>query len=396
MRELSIDIESYSEIDIKAGTYRYAEKAEILLFAYSIDGGEIYCIDFTKRSLPAEIMYALTDPDVIKKAFNANFERTVLGKYLGIYLEPEQWQCTMVLAASAGLPLSLDEASKALGTAEKKDTVGKALIKYFCVPCKPTKVNGGRTRNLPEHAPEKWAQFIEYCKQDVVTEQAICDSLSWLKIPTQEKLLWDLDQKINERGVKVELSLIHNAIKMDALFRDRLTEEALKITGLSNANSPAQIKQWLEDEEMTDVKSLTKDSVQALLKTVESDKAKRVLEIRSEMAKTSVKKYTAMLKSIGTDGRIRGLFQFCGANRTHRWAGRLVQVQNLPRISYEDYDLLDHLRNLVLEGDSETLEMCFGSIPAQLSELIRTTFIPEKGNRLIVGDFSQIEARILA
>lgn len=401
MRELSIDIESYSEIDIKAGVYKYAERAEILLFAYSVDGGEVECVDMTEdnmcdAALPPKIFEALTDPNVIKKAFNANFERTVIGEYFNTYLDPEQWQCTMILAASAGLPLSLDEASKALGTAEKKDTIGKALIKYFCVPCKPTKANGGRTRNLPEHAPEKWAQFIEYCKQDVVTEQAICDSLSWLKIPAKEKELWDLDQKINERGVKVDMSLVHSAIRLDKTFRERLTNEAVNITGLDNANSVAQIKQWLEDEEMTDVKSLSKDSVQALIKTVDSEKAKRVLQIRAEMSKTSVKKYTTAIKAISSDGRVRGMFQFCGANRTWRWAGRILQLHNLPKITYEDPLVLDQLRNLVLEEDADTIDLCFGSIPNQLSELIRTMFVPEKGSRLLVGDYKAIEAVLLA
>lgn len=397
MRELSIDIESYSEIDIKAGTYRYAEKAEILLFAYLYDGGAVECVDLLKEgAIPAEVYKDLVNPDVIKKAFNANFERTVIGRYYDIYLPPEQWQCTMILAASAGLPLSLDEASKALGTAEKKDALGKALIKYFCVPCKPTKTNGGRTRNLPEHAPEKWAQFIEYCKQDVVTEQAICDSLSWLKIPTQEKVLWDLDQKINERGVKVDMSLVHSAIRLDKAFRERLTDEAVKITGLSNANSAAQIKQWMEDEEMTDVKSLTKDSVQNLLGTVDSERSKRVLQIRAEMSKTSVRKYTTAIKAISSDGRVRGMFQFCGANRTWRWAGRILQLHNLPKITYEDPLILDQLRNLVLDEEADTIEMCFGSIPNQLSELIRTMFVPENGNRLLVGDYKAIEAVLIA
>lgn len=434
MRELSIDIESYSEVDLKtAGVYKYAEKAEVLLFAYSYGGAPVKCIDLTKEELPEQIKKDLVDPEVIKIAHNAQFERTVLGAWLGLYLPPEQWRCTMVLSLSAGYPLSLDEASKALGTSEKKDAAGKALITYFCVPCKPTKANGGRTRNLPEHAPEKWAQFIQYCIQDVVTEQAISEKLSWCKIPEKEKLLWDMDQRINERGVKADLRLVRSAIKMDAEFRERLTKEAIAITGLNNPNSAAQLKKWLQDnitnfKDIVPVKylakamvpssdgrgvigpvddlplpkgaivlsSLTKDSVSDLLKVVADKKAKRILQIRVEMSKTSVKKYHAILTSICSDMRVRGMFQFCGAGRTHRWAGRIVQLHNLPRITYEDYDLLDHLRELVLIGDSDTLEMCFGSIPAQLSELIRTNFIPEKGNRLLVGDFKAIEARVLA
>lgn len=409
MRKLSIDIETYCEIDIlSAGAYRYAEESEIILFGYSVDDGQVQCIDMSDwlqqvsewdyhitDILPPHILKALTDPDVIKTAHNAPFEISNISNYFGIKLDPSQWRCSAVLSANAGYPLSLDGASQAIGTVQKKDKEGKDLIRYFCVPCKPTKANGGRTRNLPEHAPEKWAKFIDYCKQDVATERDISDTLSWVNIPQSEQNLWQLDQIINSAGVKVDIRLAKNAIEMDERFRKRLTEEAKSITGLSNPNSPVQLKDWLSAVEGVPVTGLTKDTVKAMLKTFRNKNARRILEIRKEMAKTSVKKYMAIINAVGLYDRIRGLIQFYGANRTGRWAGRLVQVQNLPTIDY-DSAVLDAIRQLVLEGNDELLELIYGPIPAQLSQLIRTCFIPEDGHRFIVIDYSAIEARVIA
>lgn len=408
MRTLSIDIESYSEVDIKFGTYKYAQKAEVLLFAYSYDHGPVNCIDLTCDWIPRPILEDLTNPDIRKTAFNANFEIWVLSAYLGIELDPAQWECTMVRAAMAGLPLSLDGASKALRLSQTKDSIGKTLIRYFCLPCKPTKANGMRTRNYPEHAPEKWAQFIQYCKQDVATEQAVAKALAWLPIPETERKMWILDQKINREGIKVNLDLVKNAMSMDEKFRDRLTKEAIEITGLANPNSVDQLKKWLAEEtglyfyhlsaepientEHEEGFTLNKAAVAELMDKVSSPKAKRVLEIRAAMSKTSVKKYAAMLNCATDDSMIRGLFQYYGANRTGRFTSRLVQVQNLARISMPD-DLLDMLRDMVLDGDYEGIELCFGSISECLSQLVRTNFIPTEGCSFLVVDYSAIEAR---
>lgn len=395
MKTLSLDLESYSEVDIKtAGLYKYAAASEVLMLAYSYDYGPVEIIDLSWEELPQQLIDDILDPCVLKTAQNAAFERAVLGKYLGVYLAPEQWEDTMIVSAMAGLPLSLDECAKALELEQQKNSVGKALIKYFCIPCKPTKINGMRTRNLPEHDLEKWDLFLEYCKQDVVTEQAIRKALSWLKIPEMEQKLWCLDQRINERGVRVDFGMAQHAIQMDLEFRERLTAEAVDLTGLANPNSVAQIKKWLEEQDGTEIKSLNKDTLGLLTKEATGD-SKRLLEIRQDMSKTSVKKYSAMINAAGDDHRVRGLFQFYGANKTGRWAGRLVQVQNLTRGNFKP-EALDCARDLVLKNDMEGLEMCFGAIPESLSSLIRTTFIPSKGNRLIVSDMSAIEARVIA
>ena len=398
MHLLSIDLETYSPVNLKtAGAYKYAEKAEILLFAYSINGSPVHCFDLTKEDLPDEITGYLTDPDYLKIAFNASFERAVLNAVLGIYTPPEQWECTLVRSAMAGLPLSLDESSKALGLLEKKDWTGKALIRYFCVPCKPTKANGMRERNLPEHDPAKWQQFIGYCKQDVVTEMAIGSALSWLEIPAIEKRLWCLDQRCNERGVSVDLELLHKAIELDMMYRDVLLTEAVQLTGLKNANSVAQLKKWFSEELDDEVKTLSKGAVEKLLNKVKSDNIKvhRVLEIRSLLAKSSIKKYVAMLNAAGSDGRIRGMFQFYGANRTGRDAGRLAQPQNYPRILMDE-DILAACRKAIKIGDWQFVEACFDTLPSVLSQLTRTAFVPGKGNVFKVSDFRSVEAVVLA
>jgi len=304
----------------------------------------------------------------------------------------EQWECTMALAAQCGLPLSLDAASKALGLDAKKDAAGKALIKYFCCPCKPTKTNGGRTRNLPHHDPDKWAQFIEYCRQDVVVEQAIKTKLSWFKPTDTERRVWILDQKINDTGVLLDPVLAENAIYIDNEYRERLTAEAVALTGLDNPNSVSQLKGWLGEALETEIDTLNKEAVGDLLKNA-NGQAERVLQIRQLMAKSSVKKYTAMINAVGRDCRVRGLLQYYGANRTGRWAGRLVQVQNLPQNKLDDLALA---REIVRDGDTDGLEMTFGNVPDTLSQLIRTAFVAPPGSRFIVADFSAIEARVIA
>lgn len=396
MHTLSIDIETYSGINLgKAGVYHYVEAPdfEILLFAYKIDDGPVYVIDLANNEeIPEEVKVALVDPKVEKKAFNANFERVCISKYFGILLPAEQWECTMVKASMLGLPLALETVAKVMNLSEQK-AAGKALIRYFSVPCKPTKANGMRTRNLPAHAPEKWAEFKAYCVQDVVVEDTISQKIAFFQIPAQEKKLWALDQKINDTGVLMDHSFITNAISIDGNYRERLTEEAITLTGLSNPNSAAQLKNWVGAELGEEVEKLTKEAVPELLKGTDSDTVKRVLNIRQEMAKTSVKKYMAMTNSICDDMRVRGLVQFYGANRTGRWAGRLIQVQNLPRILLKDLDLA---RQLVVNADGELLELMYGNVPDVLSQLIRTSFIASEGHRLLVADFSAIEARVIA
>lgn len=396
MRILSIDIETYSEVDIRAcGGYKYAEACEIMLFAYSYDEEPVHVLDLTQQTLPSGIRKDLTDKNILKTAYNAAFERACISACYGLTLPPEQWECTLMRSAMAGLPLSLDESAKALELEQQKDNVGKNLIRYFCMPCKATKTNSERLRNLPEHDPAKWTAFMNYNAQDVITEKAIRKALLWLPIPEQEKKLWNLDQRINETGVKVDKSFVTHAVDMDLIFRERLLKEAIFHTGLSNANSIAQMKKWLEEETDTTIESLKKEAIPQLIKDTDSKRAKRVLTIRQELSKTSVKKYTAMLNAAGRSDRIRGLLQFYGANRTGRWAGRLVQVQNLPRGSFNS-ESLDEARNCVLNNDSEMLEMVFGAIPDTLSQLVRTAFIPEEGKRFIVSDYSAIEARVIA
>lgn len=397
MQTLAIDIETYSGIDLsKAGVYRYAESPdfEILLFAYAFDDEPVLVIDLAQgEQLPNDILSALADPYIIKKAHNANFERTCISKYFNICLPPEQWECTMVKSAMVGLPMALDAVAKVLNLEERKMTAGKALIRFFSVPCKPTKANDNRSRNLPTDAPEKWQEFKNYCLQDVVVEREIRNKIAFFNIPEQEKQLWSLDQQINDRGILLDPSFAANAINMDETYRARLTNEAIKLTGLDNPNSAAQLKNWLGEETGTAITKLTKETVPELLKGVNSDTVNRMLNIRQEMAKTSVKKYEAMENTICNDKRVRGLVQFYGAGRTGRWAGRLIQVQNLPRIKLKDLDLA---RNLVIKGDGEMLEFLFENVPDTLSQLIRTSFIAPAGSRFIIADFSAIEARIIA
>lgn len=404
MRTLAIDVETYCELDIKnVGAYRYCEHPsfEIMLFAYAYDDEPVQIIDFMNgETLPFEIIEDLENPDVLKTAFNANFERNAIvgDSYWtnGLSdMKPEQWDCTMIQSLRMGLPGSLDMVGKALKFEEDKQKMkeGKALIQYFCKPCKATKSNGGRTRNLPEHDPEKWELFKEYCKQDVEVEREIRKKLSKYKTTEKEKRLWDLDQEINDRGINLDLILAQKAIECDEQFKDRLTKEAIELTGLNNPNSPTQLKKWLSEKVGYEVNSLTKDSIPKLLESANDENVKRVLELRQLMSKTSIKKYQAMESARCEDGRIRGLLQFYGANRTGRWAGRLVQVQNLPQNHLPD---LDYARSFVRDGKFEELEFLFDSVPDTLSQLIRTAFIPSEGNRFIVADFSAIEARVIA
>lgn len=404
MTTLSIDIETYSGTDLSSsGVYKYVEdpKFEILLLAYSFDGGETEVWDLkdnpsdrdTFENEKEYLSILLKDPNILKTAWNAAFEITCISKYFGIDIDPSQWECTMVKAAYAGLPLGLSQCAKAIGQEEQKMAAGKALIKYFCEPCKPTKVNGGRTRNLPNHDAEKWETFKSYCAQDVVTEMSIKDKLSFIKPTEKERRLWVLDQQINKRGIGVNMQLAENAISIDAINRDRLTLEAKSLTGLDNPNSPIQLINWINAKTGKELKSLDKEAVNILLCTVKDPLVLEVLKIRQEMGKTSVKKYAAIKSSVCSDNRVRGLLQFGGANRTMRWAGRIVQMQNLPRNYLEDLDLA---RELVLANNAEMLQCCFGDISDVLSQLIRTTFVAKKDHTFGVADFSAIEARVIA
>jgi DNA polymerase len=397
MKTLAIDIETYSSTDlVKSGVYKYvqADDFEIMLFAYSVDDGPVEVVDLAQgETLGDKILFALTSPYVLKTAHNANFERTCITRHFKTTLPVEQWECTMAKASMLGLPLSLDAASKALKLQAEKSAAGKALIKYFSVPCKPTKTNGQRARNLPEHDLQKWNEFKEYCRQDVVVEQGIRSKISFFQIPQTEKRMWQVDQVINDTGILLDPQFVRNAIKQEIVYREKLTKEAIEITGLDNPNSATQLKQWLQANSDMEVESLKKDTIPALLESTNCDTLKRVLNIRQEMSKTSVKKYVAMMNAVCSDSRVRGLLQYYGANRTGRWAGRLVQVQNLPQNHLVDLDLA---RQLVSSNDLEMLEMLFGNVPDTLSQLIRTAFIAPKGHRFIVADFSAIEARVIA
>ena len=402
MRTLAIDVETYSEVDIaKAGAYRYCNDPsfEILLFAYAFDDEPVQIVDLVKEpTIPDEVIDALMDPNILKTAFNANFERNAISNFFNIDCPPEQWDCTMIRALRLGLPSSLDMVGKALKLPEDKQKMkeGKALIQYFCKPCKATKTNGGRTRNLPEHAPDKWDVFKKYSIQDVETERTIRKKLERYAVIDSEKELWNLDQEINDRGVNVDITLIENAIKCDEEFTARNKRKAIKLTGLDNPNSPTQIKTWVGEKLGHEVTSLTKDSIPELIKEADeigSDEVIEMLKLRQLMGKTSVKKYQAMKEARCSDGRVHGLLQFYGANRTGRWAGRLVQVQNLPQNHLPD---LDDARNFLRNGDFETLDFLYDSVSDTLSQLIRTAFIPSKGNIFMVADFSAIEARVIA
>lgn len=398
-RTLSIDLETYSEIDIaKCGSFRYIddESFEILLLGYAFDDEPVTVIDLTAdEEVPADFLAALYDPEVTKTAWNCAFERFGLWKHFGRYCPPEQWSDTMILSAVCGLPLSLGEAGKALllGEDEAKDREGKALIRYFCSPCRPTKVNGGRTRNLPTDAPDKWAQFIEYNRQDVVAERTIRKRLLRWEPDALEHRFWCLDARINELGMRVDRELVHNAIAMDARYKAELTEQAVAISGLENPNSVSQIKQWLLEQEGIEVPSLNKKVVAEVVSQLNGERAKQFMALRARLAKSSTKKYEAMERSACADEHIKGCFQFYGANRTGRFAGRLVQLQNLPQNHMED---LAVARSLVRDNDYETVRLLYDSVSDTLSELIRTALIPEPGHRFIVADFSAIEARVIA
>ena len=392
---LEMDIESFSDVDlIKCGVYAYADSPafEILLFAYSFDGGETQIIDLAQgEKLPAEVEDAIFDVSVTKTAYNANFERTCLSKYFGRYIPPESWHCSAVQAAMLALPRSLEDVGRVLGLDEQKMKEGKELIRYFCVPCKPTKANGGRTRNLPCHAPEKWELFKTYCKRDVDVEKSIRRKLHNFPIPESEMELYRLDQRINDRGVLVDMGLVEQAIACERLHKEVVTKRAYELTGLENPNSVAQLKGWLGDKGM-EAESLSKKAVADMIAETDGE-VEELLRLRLLMAKTSVKKYEAMERSVCSDGRVHGMLMFCGANRTSRWSGKIVQIQNLPKNYIPDLELA---RDLVKQGRFEDIELLYDSTPNVLSELIRTAFIPKPGCRFVVADFSAIEARVLA
>ena len=392
---MGLDLETYSSAPLpRCGVYRYCDAPdfEILLFSYAFDDEPVQTIDLASgETLPLEVISALEDPGIIKVAYNAQFERVCLSRYLGHWLDPRQWRCTMVMAAYLPLPGRLADAAVALGTTEKKMEEGKDLIRYFSVPCKPTKTNGGRTRNLPADAPEKWAVYKQYNAQDVETERAIRKALEKYPLLEQEWELYALDQQINDRGVRVDKKLVKNAIAVDAVFAQAAYQRARDLTGLENPGSVNQLKAWLADQDMP-MESLAKKIVQERAAQADGIVAE-LLNLRLELSKTSVKKYEAMARCVCRDGRVHGILQFYGANRTGRWAGRLVQAQNLPQNHLPDLDLA---REIVKNGDEELLDTLFASVPGTLSELIRTAFIPKDGCRFLVSDFSAIEARVLA
>ena len=392
---LSIDIETYSDVDLtKCGVYAYSDSPnfEILLFAYAFDEKPTQIVDFAcGEQLPERVLAALEDPAVTKVAFNAQFERTCISRYLGRRLSPNGWQCTAVQSAMLALPLSLVNVGEVLNIQRKKLKEGTDLVRFFSMPCKPTKANGGRTRNRPEEAPEKWERFKTYCIRDVDAEREIRQKLWKFPIPESEMELYRMDQEINDRGILVDQKLVENAVLCDNQYRQMVTARAYELTGLSNPNSPAQIKGWLA-EHGVEAEKLDKKTVKGLISETDGE-VLEVLKLRLLMAKTSVKKYEAIERSVCSDGRVHGLLQFYGANRTGRWAGRLVQVQNLPQNHIPDLELA---RSLVKEQRFEDLDLLYDSTPEVLSELIRTAFVPKPGCRFIVADFSAIEARVLA
>ena len=399
MQTLSIDLETYSDQPLaKTGVYRYVESPdfEILLFAYSVDGGSVQQIDLAcGEKIPPAILAALEDDKVIKWAFNANFERICLSRFLGYptgdYLDPDSWRCSMVWAAYMGLPLSLEGAGAVLGLEKQKLAEGKDLIKYFCQPCAPTKSNGQRTRNLPKHAPDKWLAFKKYNIRDVETEMSIQARLLKYPVPDSVWEEYHLDQEINDRGVGLDMELVRQAIQMDGRSRSELTQAMKELTSLDNPNSVQQMKQWLADNGV-ETDTLGKKTVAELLKTA-PPQLQKVLTLRQQLAKSSVKKYQAMETAVCSDGRARGMFQFYGANRTGRWAGRIIQMQNLPQNHLDD---LSEVRGLVRAGDFDAVEMLYEDVPDTLSQLIRTAFVPQENRKFIVADFSAIEARVIA
>lgn len=399
MQTLSIDLETYSDQPLaKTGVYRYVESPdfEILLFAYSVDGGSVQQIDLAcGEKIPPAILAALEDDKVTKWAFNANFERICLSRFLGYptgdYLDPDSWRCSMVWTAYMGLPLSLEGAGAVLGLEKQKLTEGKDLIKYFCQPCAPTKSNGQRTRNLPKHAPDKWLTLKKYNIRDVETEMSIQARLSKYPVPDSVWEEYHLDQEINDRGVGLDMELVRQAIQMDGRSRSELTQAMKELTSLDNPNSVQQMKQWLADNGV-ETDTLGKKAVAELLKTA-PPQLQKVLTLRQQLAKSSVKKYQAMETAVCSDGRARGMFQFYGANRTGRWAGRIIQMQNLPQNHLDD---LSEARGLVRAGGFDALEMLYEDVPDTLSQLIRTAFVPQENRKFIVADFSAIEARVIA
>lgn len=399
-RVLSIDLETFSSVDLsKCGVYRYSEADdfEILLFAYAFDEEEVRIVDMAcGEEVPQEVWEAVEDPAVIKAAWNAQFERTCIGRYLGHRLSPDSWQCSMIHAASLSLPLSLKNAAQVLKTGEQKDRAGENLIKYFSVPCKPTKANGGRTRNLPEHDPEAWQRFKDYCLQDVRTERDIRKRLLAFPMPEKEWDFYHMDQRINDRGVGIDTALVRQAIACDLMLSDEMTRRAYELTGLENPNSVSQLKQWLEEKGIP-MESLGKKEVAAMITELDKNgcdqEALDMLKLRLQMAKSSVKKYQAAERYVNEDGRARGLFQFYGASRTGRFSGRGIQLQNLPQ---NHISTLDEARRLVKQGYFEAVELLYGNTPDVLSQLIRTMLVPKEGCEFIVADFSAIEARVLA
>lgn len=399
MKTLSIDIETYSDVPLqKTGVYRYCESPnfEILLFAYSVDNAPVEVVDLAcGEKIPEEVLAALEDETVIKWAFNASFERICLSRFLGYptgeYLDPESWRCSMIWSATMGLPLSLEGVGAVLGLEKQKLTEGKDLIKYFCQPCAPTKTNGQRTRNRPFHAPDKWAAFKRYNIRDVETEMGIQQKLRKFPVPDSVWEEYHIDQEINDRGVRLDMELVHQAIEMDTRSRKELTEAMKHLTALENPNSVQQMKQWLSDKGL-ETESLDKKAVAELLKTAPPELCD-VLTLRQQLAKSSVRKYQAMEKTVCEDGRARGMFQFYGANRTGRFSGRNIQLQNLPQNHLPD---LAEARALVRSGDFSGVELLYEDVPDTLSQLIRTAFIPREGTQFLVADFSAIEARVIA
>ena len=399
LKSIAWDLETYSSVDLaKCGVYRYCESEdfEILLAAYSVDGGAVRVVDLAcGEKLPEEILDALEDETVEKWSYNSQFERICLSRFLGYpagnYLAPASWRCSMVWASTLGLPRSLESVGAVLGLEKQKLTEGKDLIRYFCVPCRPTKANGGRMRNLPEHAPEKWERFKAYNLRDVETEMQIQERLSRFPVPASIWEEYHLDQEINDRGIGVDMELVRQAIAVDARSRERLTAAMRELTELENPNSVQQMKQWLADQGM-ETDTLGKKAVAELIRTA-PEPLREVLSLRQQLAKSSVKKYTAMENAVCTDSRAHGMFVFYGANRTGRFSGRLIQLQNLYKNTMPD---LAQARALVRSGNYEALSMLYEDIPDTLSQLIRTAFVPQDGRKLIVADFSAIEARVLA
>ena len=399
MKKLSCDIETFSDVDlIRCGVYKYADSPdfEMLLFAYAADDGDVHIIDIAGgEELPEKIIQAIKSDTVVKTAYNAQFERVCLSRYLklpeGEYLNPQSWYCTAVQAAELALPLSLADVGSVLGLERQKMTEGKELIRYFCVPCKPTKSNGNRTRNRPCHDINKWETFKKYCMRDVDVERQIADKLKMYPISDEEHRLYVLDQIINDRGVLVDCELAKQAVKLNSIQTTVAVEQAYMITGLENPNSVTQLKQWLK-ENGVEIESLSKKAVKSLADETDGD-VSEMLKLRLLMAKTSVKKYEAVIRSVCSDNRVHGMMRFCGANRTGRWSGNILQPQNLPQNHLPDLTLA---RDIVKDGDFEMLDMMFGNVPNVLSELIRTVLIPKPNHRFIVADFSAIEARVLA